>query len=69
MKATLFDARTLLGRFGIIEILQMTRYTLEGSLRSYSLQGLCAGARTYSLGTVELDTEPGKEVLAIIYVT
>lgn len=66
MEASLFAARTVGGRFGIIATSQRSRYTLEDSVRHYGLEGFCAGVRSCSLGVLELESRPEKEVLPIM---
>ncbi|KAH7402900.1 carbon-nitrogen hydrolase [Pyrenochaeta sp. MPI-SDFR-AT-0127] len=66
MEASLFAARTLGGRFGIIATSQRSRYTLEDSVRHYGLEGFCAGVRSCTLGVLELESKPEEEVLSIM---
>ena len=66
MEASLFAARTLGGRFGIIATSQRSQYTLEDSVRHYGLQVFCAGVRSCNLGVLELESRPEKEVLNIM---
>jgi Asp/Glu/hydantoin racemase/predicted amidohydrolase len=66
MEASLFAARTLGGRFGIIATSQRSQYTLEDSVRHYGLQNVCAGIRSCNLGVLELESKPEKEVLSIM---
>lgn len=66
MEASLFVARTLGGRFGIIATSQRSQYTLEDSVRHYGLQSFCAGVRSCNLGVLELESKPEKEVLSIM---
>jgi Asp/Glu/hydantoin racemase len=66
MEASLFAARTLGGRFGIIATLQRMRYTLEDSVRAYGLTSFCVGVRSCNLGVLKLESKPEKEVLSII---
>ncbi|KAF2023242.1 carbon-nitrogen hydrolase [Setomelanomma holmii] len=64
MEASLFAARTLGGRFGIIATSHRAQYTLEDSVHHYGLSQFCAGVRSCNLGVLELESRPEKEVLA-----
>lgn len=66
MEASLFVARTLGGRFGIIATSQRSQHTLEDAVRGYGLSGFCAGVRSCNLGVLELESKPEKEVLQIM---
>jgi Asp/Glu/hydantoin racemase/predicted amidohydrolase len=66
MEASLFAARTLGGRFGIIATSQRTQYTLEDSVKQYGLEAFCAGVRSCNLGVLELESKPEKEVLSVM---
>jgi Asp/Glu/hydantoin racemase/predicted amidohydrolase len=66
MEASLFAARTLGGRFGIIATSQRSKYTLADSVRNYGLDSFCAGVRSCNLGVLELETKREKEVLGIM---
>ncbi|PSN69806.1 carbon-nitrogen hydrolase [Corynespora cassiicola Philippines] len=66
MEASLFAARTLGSRFGIVATSGRSKYTLEDSVRSYGLEGYCAGVRSCNLGVLELKTKPEEEVLGIM---
>ncbi|CAO2657166.1 Nn.00g032920.m01.CDS01 [Neocucurbitaria sp. VM-36] len=66
MEASLFAARTLGGRFGVVATSQRSQYTLEDSVKHYGLQDFCAGVRSCHLGVLELESKPEKEVLDIM---
>jgi Asp/Glu/hydantoin racemase/predicted amidohydrolase len=66
MEASLFAARTLGNRFGIIATSRRTRFTLEDSVKHFGLEAFCAGVRDCDLGVLELESKPEKEVLAIM---
>jgi Asp/Glu/hydantoin racemase/predicted amidohydrolase len=66
MEASLFAARTLGGRFGIIATSNRSQYTLEDSVKHYGLDSFCAGVRSCDLGVLELESKPEKEVLGIM---
>ncbi|KAI8938685.1 hypothetical protein NX059_004552 [Plenodomus lindquistii] len=66
MEASLYAARTLGGRFGIIATSHRARYTLEDSVRHYGLSGFCAGVKSCGLGVLELESRPEGEVLDIM---
>ncbi|CAG5179495.1 uncharacterized protein ALTATR162_LOCUS9314 [Alternaria atra] len=66
MEASLFAARTLGGRFGIIATSRRSQYTLEDSVKNYGLDSFCVGARSCDLGVLELESKPEEEVLDIM---
>ena len=66
MEASLFAARTLGGRFGIIATSQRSQFTLENSVKNYGLNSFCAGVRSCNLGVLELESKPETEVLDIM---
>jgi Asp/Glu/hydantoin racemase len=66
MEASLFAARTLGGRFGVIAASRRSRYTLEESVKHYGLDSFCIGVRSCDLGVLELDSKPEKEVLGVM---
>jgi len=63
MEASLFAARTLGGRFGIIATTRRSQYTLEDSVKHYGLKPFCAGVRSCDLGVLELESKPEEQVL------
>jgi Asp/Glu/hydantoin racemase len=66
MEASLFAARTLGGRFGVIATSQRAQYTLSDSVRHYGMQDFCAGVRSCNLGVLELESKPKNEVVGIM---
>jgi Asp/Glu/hydantoin racemase/predicted amidohydrolase len=66
MEASLFAARTLGGRFGIIATSRRSQYTLQDSVKHYGFDAFCAGVRSCDLGVLELESKPEKEVLGIM---
>ncbi|KAH6878506.1 carbon-nitrogen hydrolase [Alternaria rosae] len=66
MEASLFAARTLGGRFGIIATSRRSQYTLEDSVKHYGLESFCTGVRSCDLGVLELESKPEKEVLGVM---
>lgn len=66
MEASLFAARTLGGRFGIIATSRRSKFTLQDSVKHYGLDSFCAGVRDCNLGVLELESKPEKEVLGIM---
>ncbi len=66
MEASLFAARTLGGRLGIIATSNRSKITIEDTVREYGWGGSCAGVRSCSLGVLELETKPEKEVMSIM---
>jgi Asp/Glu/hydantoin racemase/predicted amidohydrolase len=66
MEASLFAARTLGGRFGIIATSRRSQYTLEDSVKNYGLDSFCVGVRSCDLGVLELESKPEEEVRDIM---
>jgi Asp/Glu/hydantoin racemase/predicted amidohydrolase len=66
MEVSLYAARTVGGRFGIIATSNRAKYTLEDSVRSYGLQGFCAGIESCNLGVLELESRPERDVIGIM---
>lgn len=66
MEASLFAARTLGGRFGVIATSNRSVYTMEDSVKAYGLDSFCAGVRSCRLGVLELESRSEKEVLGIM---
>ena len=66
MEASLFAARTLGGRIGVIATANRAKYTLEDAITGYGLGGISAGVRSCGLGVLDLETRPEKEVLRIM---
>ena len=66
MEASLFVARTLGNRFGIIGTCDRSKVSLEDAVRQYGFDGYCAGVKSCGLGVLELKTKPEEEVLQIM---
>ncbi|KAL1796192.1 hypothetical protein ACET3X_004732 [Alternaria dauci] len=66
MEASLFAARTLGGRFGVLATSRRSKYTLEDSVKHYGLDSFCAGVRSCDLGVLELKSKPEEEVLSVM---
>lgn len=66
MEASLFVARTLGSRFGIICSGSRSKYTLEDTVRSSGFAGFCAGVRSCDLGVLGLKETPRHEVLRVM---
>jgi Asp/Glu/hydantoin racemase len=66
MEASLFAARTLGGRFGVIATSRRSKYTLEESVKHYGLDPFCIGVQSCDLGVLELESKPEKEVLGVM---
>lgn len=66
MEASLFAARSLGSRFGIICSGPRSRYTLEDSVRSSGFANFCVGVRSCDLGVLGFQERPKQEVLRIM---
>ncbi|KAF1934110.1 uncharacterized protein M421DRAFT_51380 [Didymella exigua CBS 183.55] len=66
MEASLFAARTLGTRFGIICSGPRSKYTLEDTVRSSGFDNFCVGVRSCNLGVLGLKERPRDEVLRIM---
>jgi Asp/Glu/hydantoin racemase len=66
MEASLFAARSLGTRFGIIASGPRSRYTLEDTVRSSGFGNFCVGVRSCDLGVLGLKERPRDEVLRIM---
>lgn len=66
MEASLFAARTLGARFGIVATSRRSRVLHEDAVRHYGMDGFCAGVRSCDLGVLDLERKPRKEVLGIM---
>ncbi|CAI6335665.1 unnamed protein product [Periconia digitata] len=66
MEASLFAARTLGSRFGIVATSRRSSYTMKDAVKSYGLDSFCAGVLDCNLGVLELESKPEEEVLAIM---
>ena len=66
MEASLFAARTLGGRFGLIAVSERSRVMHEDSIRHYGFEGFCAGVVSCKLGVLDLHEKSQDEVMAIM---
>ncbi|KAK7546383.1 carbon-nitrogen hydrolase [Phyllosticta citricarpa] len=66
MEASLFAARTLGGRFGLIAVSERSRVMHEDSIRHYGFDGFCAGVVSCKLGVLDLHEQSQEEVMAIM---
>lgn len=66
MEASLFAARTLGNRFGLIATSKRSKAMHEDSIRHYGFDGFCAGVGSCGLGVLELESKSEKEVLDIM---
>ena len=64
MEASLFAARTLGARFGIVATSSRSRVMHEDAVRHYGMDGFCAGVRSCNLGVLDLERLPREQVLA-----
>ncbi|KAI9371597.1 carbon-nitrogen hydrolase [Aspergillus egyptiacus] len=62
MEGSLFAARTLGGRFGIVATSARSAVTLNDSIRSYGLEAFSVGVESCNLGVLGLETK-GEEVV------
>ena len=66
MEASLFAARTLGARFGIVATSRRSRVMHEDAVRHYGMEGFCAGVGSCNLGVLDLERKSRKEVLGIM---
>lgn len=66
MEASLFAARTLGNRFGLIATSRRSKAMHEDSIRHYGFDGFCAGVGSCGLGVLELESKSEDEVLGIM---
>ena len=66
MEASLFAARTLGARFGIVATSARSKVMHEDSSRHYGMDGFCAGVGSCNLGVLDLERRPRAEVLKIM---
>lgn len=64
MEASLFAARTLGARFGIVATSNRSKVMHEDSIRHYGMTGFCAGVESCNLGVLDLERRPRSEVMA-----
>lgn len=66
MEASLFAARTLGARFGIVATSKRSRIMHGDTVRHYGMDGFCAGIASCDLGVLDLERRDRKEVLGIM---
>lgn len=66
MEASLFAARTLGNRFGLIATSDRAKVTNEDSIRHYGFDSFCAGVGSCKLGVLDLERKPEEHVLDIM---
>ncbi|KAF2724653.1 hypothetical protein K431DRAFT_318027 [Polychaeton citri CBS 116435] len=66
MEASLFHARTLGARFGIIATGKRSAIGHRDSVRSYGMSDFCAGIRPCNLGVLDLEQKPREHVVGVM---
>lgn len=66
MEASLFAARTLGNRFGLVATSRRSKVMHEDSIRHYGFEGFCAGVGSCDLGVLELESKSQKEIHSIM---
>ncbi|TIA20201.1 hypothetical protein D6C81_04369 [Aureobasidium pullulans] len=66
MEASLFAARTLGNRFGLIATSKRSKAMHEDSIRHYGFDGFCSGVGSCNLGVLDFDLKSEEEVLGIM---
>ncbi|EPQ51461.1 carbon-nitrogen hydrolase [Gloeophyllum trabeum ATCC 11539] len=66
MEASLFAARTLGGRFGIISTSARSKVMLEDSVRHYGFDAFCAGVGHCNMGVLDLESRGPDEVTKVM---
>jgi len=66
MEASLYAARMLGGRLGIVATGGRSKIMHEDAIRYYGLDGFSVGAETTNLGVLELETAPKEKVLGLV---
>ncbi|EMC98538.1 hypothetical protein BAUCODRAFT_32586 [Baudoinia panamericana UAMH 10762] len=66
MEASLFAARTLGARFGIVATSRRSQVMHADAVRHYGMDGFCAGVGSCDLGVLDLERKPRQEVLKIM---
>ncbi|SMY28650.1 unnamed protein product [Zymoseptoria tritici ST99CH_1A5] len=66
MEASLFAARTLGGRFGLIAVSERSRVLHEDSIHHYGFSTSCAGVISCKLGVLDLHEKSQDEVMSIM---
>lgn len=64
MEASLFAARTLGARFGLVATSSRSRIQHQDSVRHYGMADFCAGIRSCEIGVLDLERLPREQVLA-----
>ena len=63
MEASLFAARTLGARFGIVATSNRSKVMHEDAVRHYGMESFCTGVESCNLGVLDLERRPRQEVL------
>ena len=63
MEASLFAARTLAARFGIVATSNRSKVMHQDAVRHYGMEGFCAGVASCDLGVLDLERKPRAQVL------
>jgi Asp/Glu/hydantoin racemase len=66
MEASLFAARTLGARFGIVATSNRSKIIHEDAVRHYGMEGFCAGIGSCDLGVLDLERRARDEIMAIM---
>lgn len=66
MEASLFAARTLGARFGIVATSNRSKVMHTDAVRHYGMEGFCAGVESCNLGVLDLERKPRQQVLQIM---
>ena len=69
MEASLFVARTLGGRIGLVATGPRSKLMGEDAIAAYGMQPFCAGVEHCGLGVLDLEHKPEDEVMAIMCAT
>jgi Asp/Glu/hydantoin racemase len=66
MEASLFAARTLGGRFGILATGGRSKYSQEDAVHKYGFDSYCTGVRSCNIGVLDLERKPEEDILRIM---
>jgi Asp/Glu/hydantoin racemase/predicted amidohydrolase len=66
MEASLFAARTLGGRFGIVATSKRSKIIHEDAVRHYGMEGFCGGVEACEIGVLDLERKPRDEMLNVM---
>lgn len=66
MEASLYAARMLGGRLGVVATAYRSKIMHEDAIRNYGLDGFSAGVETTNLGVLELERLPRDKVLGLV---